>query len=303
MELKYISHTHIDKNKWDACIDVADNGLIYAYSFYLDTMSEHWDAIVLNDYEMVMPLPWRKKYLVQYLYQPPYSASLGIFGNNLGEKVVNGFLKKIPSKFRYWDIYLNRANLFSLPDFPMYKRNNYVLPLSESYEKLKNRYASSHVRNIKRAMQSGNLVKKDIPIDQVVSLAKEQFSSFGQKNDDAFLDITNLYHILKKQNQACTYGVFSSQNQLVAACALFFSNKRAYYILVGNHPNGKTTGASHFMIDHFIREYSGKDLTLDFEGSNIASLAFFYKSFGAQLEIYPGIKLNKLPTVARLFKQ
>jgi hypothetical protein len=44
-------------------------------------------------------------------------------------------------------------------------------------------------------------------------------------------------------------------------------------------------------------------MVLDFEGSNIASLAFFYKNFGAQLEKYPGIKMNKLPAIAKLFVQ
>jgi len=266
-------------------------------------MSENWDALILNDYEMVMPLTWKKKYTIYYLYQPFYTASLGIFGNDISAEMVNDFLKNIPSKFKYWDFYLNRNNLFSLPDFPMYERSNYILPLNENYETLVSRYASSHVRNIKRAVQYGNVVKKDIPVKEVIALAKEQAKDFSDIEEDNFLDLANLYEFLKKRNQAMTYGVYSSQNQLVASSAYFFSHQRAYYILVGNHPNGKTSGASHLMIDHFIKEHAGENLVLDFEGSNISSLAFFYKSFGAQLEKYPGIKLNKLSAIAKLFKQ
>lgn len=266
-------------------------------------MSENWDALILNDYEMVMPLTWKKKYTIYYLYQPFYTASLGIFGNDISAEMVNDFLKNIPSKFKYWDFYLNRNNLFSLPDFPMYERSNYILPLNENYETLVSRYASSHVRNIKRAVQYGNVVKKDIPVKEVISLAKEQAKDFSDIEENNFLDLANLYEFLKKRNQAMTYAVYSSQNQLVASSAYFFSHQRAYYILVGNHPNGKTSGASHLMIDHFIKEHAGENLVLDFEGSNISSLAFFYKSFGAQLEKYPGIKLNKLSAIAKLFKQ
>ena len=47
--IQYLSHEQIDKAKWDQCIDNASNGLIYAYSFYLDTMADNWDALVLND--------------------------------------------------------------------------------------------------------------------------------------------------------------------------------------------------------------------------------------------------------------
>jgi len=60
--IQYLTNHEIDKVKWDECINSASNGLIYAYSFYLDHMSKHWDALVLGDYNAVMPLTWNKKY-------------------------------------------------------------------------------------------------------------------------------------------------------------------------------------------------------------------------------------------------
>lgn len=303
MKISYLQQKYIDKKKWDKCIENAANGLIYSYSFYLDAMSENWDALIVNDYEMVMPLTWKKKFTIYYLYPPFFTASLGVFGNNISAGTVKLFLENIPAKFKYWDFYLNRDNLFSIPEFPMYERSNYILPLSENYDILKSRYASSHVRNIKRAIQSGNKVEKNIDIRNVIALSKDQAKSFSPIEENNYSDFERLFKLLKEKNQAVTYGVFSSQNKLVASCAYFFSNKRAYYILVGNHPDGKTSGASHLLIDAFIKENAEKDLILDFEGSNISSLAFFYKSFGSFLEKYPGIKRNKLPVIAKLFKQ
>ncbi len=303
MKISYLPQANIDKIKWGRCIDNSANGLIYGYSFYLDAMSENWDALVLNDYEMVMPLTWKKKYTIYYLYQPFLTASLGIFGNNITSEIVKSFLENIPSKFKYWDFYLNRDNLFSLPDFPMYERHNYVLSLAGSYEKLKSNYAKSHQRNIKRAVQFGNVVKKNIPVDEVIHLAKNQAKDFSKIEEKNYENFAHLFEYLRAKNKAITYGVYSAQNKLVASCVYFFSHKRAYYILVGNHPDGKTSGASHLMIDEFIKEHAGKNLALDFEGSNIPSLAFFYKSFGAVLEKYPGIKLNRLSSFTKLFRQ
>ena len=54
--------------KWDACIEKAPNGMVYAFSYYLNSMAKNWDALVLNDYDAVMPLTWNKKYGMQYLY-------------------------------------------------------------------------------------------------------------------------------------------------------------------------------------------------------------------------------------------
>src|SRR6187431_1007687 len=102
--IQYLSHKEIDKTKWDACIEQASNGLIYPYSFYLDSMSKHWDALVLNDYEAVMPLTWNKKYGFYYLYQPAFTASLGVFGKSLTKEVIEDFVSMFPSKFKLVEI-------------------------------------------------------------------------------------------------------------------------------------------------------------------------------------------------------
>ena len=303
MNINYVTNKDINKQKWDRCINASANGLIYAYSFYLDAMSKHWDALILNDYEIVMPLTWNKKYSIHYLYQPFFCAQLGVFGNNINAETVGCFLKSIPEKFKYWDFYLNGENLFAIDDFPMYERSNYILPLNEPYNTLAANFAESHLRNIKRAQQQGNIVKKNIPIADIIALAKEQTKTFSPITEVDYNNFSNLFETLLKKNMATTYGVYSSQNQLTASCVYIFSHKRAYYILVGNHPNGRTSGASHLLINHFIHERAGEDLLLDFEGSDIKNLAWFYRSFGASLEKYPGIKVNRLPVLIKLFKQ
>jgi hypothetical protein len=111
-----------------------------------------------------------------------------------------------------------------------------------------------------------------------------------------------LYKYLQQKEMATTYGIFSAKNELLSSCIFFFSHNRAYYILVGNHPNGRTIGASHALIDAFIKDHAGKNMILDFEGSDIRNLAFFYSSFGAIEEKFAGIKLNKLPAILRWMK-
>jgi hypothetical protein len=303
VKISYLPQANIDKQKWDRCIDTAGNGLIYAYSFYLDAMSKKWDALIMNDYEVVMPLTWNKKYGIYYLYQPFFAAHLGVFGNNLSSIIVQLFLESIPVKFKYWDFYLNKKNLYTIPGFKMYERSNYILSLEKSYEDLTAHYAKSHLRNIRRARDAGNIVKKNIPVEDVIFLAREQSKNFSPITDKDYENLSKLFAVLRKKNMAVSYGIYSSQQQLVSSCGWFFSHDRAYYILVGNHPNGRTSGASHLMIDHFIQEHAGKKLLLDFEGSDIKNLAWFYSSFGATKEKYPGIKLNKLPSIVKLFKK
>ncbi len=309
--IQYLTYQQIDKKKWDACINNAGNGLIYGYSTYLDAMAKNWDGLVLNNYEAVMPLTWNKKYGIYYLYQPPFAASLGVFGLNITPLLVNDFLAAVPKKFKFWDIYLNYGNHFSLQDFTLYERMNYVLPLNEPYQILYSRFRENTQRNIKKCEQLKCVVKKNIAVSEVIALSKEQSKSFSKLTDYDFERIEKLYGQLRQEQKAVTYGIYNNK-QLVASAAFFFSHKRAYYILVGNHPNArpndsssleKRIGASHALINAFIKDYAGQNLLLDFEGSDIRNLAFFYSSFGAREEKFAGIKLNRLPLLLKLIKK
>ncbi|MEP6615075.1 MAG: hypothetical protein ABJA57_00780 [Ginsengibacter sp.] len=299
----YIKNEEINKEKWDACISNAGNGLIYAYSFYLDNMCRQWDALVLDDYQVVMPLPFNKKYQIEYLYQPYFTASLGIFGNNIKHTTVQAFLENVPAKFKYWDIYLNRGNFFSISNFELYERNNYVLRLNHNYESTRDNFSENHVRNIKKAVRKGLYLEKNIDARKVIGLAKKQTRSFsGVKNKD-FLNFYLLCQHLAGLNKATTYGVFDPSGELLSSAIFFFSNKRIYFILGANIPQSKNTGSSHFLMNEVIREFSGKPLLLDFEGSDIKSIARFYEGFGATPEKYPGLRVNRLPRLIKLFKK
>jgi len=57
------------------------------------------------------------------------------------------------------------------------------------------------------------------------------------------------------------------------------------------------------LIDAFIKDNADKPLILDFEGSDIRNLAFFYSGFGAKDEQYPFLKINKLPFYLKWLKK
>lgn len=299
----YLTNKEIDRVKWDACISGAGNGLVYAYSFYLDMMSKNWDALIINDYEVVMPLTWNKKYRIEYLYQPFFTASLGIFGNHLSANLVKIFLENVPSRFKYWDIYLNHGNLFPVQGFKFYERSNYILSLDKGYATILQSYSQNHVRNFKKAQRQGLYLQKNIEAKKVIALARKQSNAYSPVTDKDFKNFYALFKYLHGIDKANAYGVFNAAGELMSSCILFFSHNRIYFILAANHPAGRSAGASHFLINEFIKEFAGQQLVLDFEGSDVQNIARFYKGFGATEEKYPGVKLNRLPALIRLFKK
>lgn len=301
--IQYIENKKIDLQKWDHCIANAKNGLIYGYSFYLTEMAMQWDGLVYGDYEAVMPLTWNRKYGIAYLYQPFLAAQLGVFGNDISQDLLQSFLDAVPSKFRYWDIYLNHQNTFGTERYSLYQRKNFVLPLRNSYEELYKKYRENTQRNIKKAKQFGCRAEKDIAVDRVIELAVAQMRHYTKESTDNIERFRSLFHFLHERKQAICYGILSAKNEVIASCVFFFSHNRAYYILVGNHPDGRTLGASHALIDAFIQDHAATPLLLDFEGSDIRNLAFFYSSFGATEENYAAIRLNRLPFYLRWTKK
>jgi len=299
--IQYLTHAAIDKRRWDACIAAAKNGLPYGSSFYLDTMATNWHALVLNDYEAVMPLPWRKKAGFAYLFQPAMTPILGVFGNNISAGMVTLFLHAIPSSFKLWDISLNHFNpLSSSLPYPVFKRSNFILPLQQPYEQIQAQYHANIKRNTGKAIKKGCIVKKDIPIDDVIRICKKQFPAFTRVEPGLFEKLKTIY--LHYMPQAKTYYVMNAEGKILSACAFLFSGSRAWYWLAGNEPEARDYGASSLLLDTFIRDQANQSLVLDFEGSDDEGVAGFYKKFGATAEPFTTIYYNRLPFPLNLFK-
>ncbi|HRF18350.1 MAG TPA: GNAT family N-acetyltransferase, partial [Chitinophagaceae bacterium] len=185
----------------------------------------------------------------------------------------------------------------------LYQRSNFVLSLESTYEELFRNYRENIKRNIKKAIQVGCSAETGFEEEKVIQLAMQQMKNQSKETTDNINRFRKLYKILYEKGMATTYGILSVQKELLASAIFFYSHNRAYYILVGNHPNGKTIGASHFLIDSFIKDHAGKKIVLDFEGSDIRNLAFFYSSFGAVEEKFAAIRLNKLPFYLKWLKK
>jgi hypothetical protein len=303
-EIQYIKHSHIDFTKWDACIDRAPDGLLYARSYFLNEMSPGWDALVMGDYEAVMPLTHRHKWSVSYLYQPAFCAELGVFSTSiLTKEQLHAFLAQIPSSFRYIDICLNRGNVFDHSAYPFRYRKNYILSLAESYATIAQKYALNHRRNIKKAQNAQLFFDDNIPVHESVAIAHETIKEVSNITVRDYQSFIRVFEYAYKRRQAVSAGVRDDKGILLSVAVFFFYKNTWYYLLAGSTQKGRQLGAAHFLIDQFIARYSSTASFIDFEGSDMPSLAFFYGGFGAKEIAYPALILNRLPLWIRWLKR
>jgi len=304
MEIKYLKQNEIDVKKWDKCISGSINGLVYAYSWYLDVVNENWEALVYGDYETVMPLTNNRKFGISYLYQPPFTQQLGIFSSHkLSEEIVLEFIRAIPEKYKFIEINLNKFNVISdSKDIKVQQKITYELELIRDYEHIFHHYKKNTIRNIRKATQNKVSVIQGLQPNQVIDLIHSSDKRQNYSENDIAI-IRRLIAASARKSSGLLYGAYSENNSLCAAGLFVYSNSKACFILSVANEEAKQNGAMFLLIDEFIRQFALRNMILDFEGSMIEGVARFYAGFGAQPFNYPAIKINKLFYPLRLIKR
>jgi hypothetical protein len=303
MNIKLLKQNEIETLKWDRCISKSINGIIYAYSWYLDIVCPGWDALVSGDYESVMPLTHNRKYGFDYLFQPFFTQQLGIFSSNkIDNLLIESFIKAIPSQYKYIEINLNKFNcLDKLNGFSLKLNVTYELDLINNYENNFRKYKQNNIRNIRKAIDNKITIMKGLSLDEVFDLVKTNNLSPGIK-EKHFKILHQLISAAIRYKCGYLYGAYDERNTLCAVGFFIYSNNKACFILSISNSEGKKNSAMFLLVDEFIKDFSGQNMILDFEGSNIPGVARFYEGFGANPFNYMGIKANRLPFPIRLFK-
>ncbi len=300
--IQFLKRQQIDAVRWDNCIASSANRLIYGYSYYLDFMTDgQWDALVLGDYEAVMPLPWRRKAGIRYVYQPAFTQQGGIFSPQvLTPALVEEFLRQLGHHFRFAEIFLNYGN--SLPF--LQSRANLIFPLNAPYEQLSGRYKGTLVRHLKSFEQDPAIYQKDFDLKTILHAYRKAYSAriTSLKNED-YRRFEDLCNFLQKKEMLLIRAVIGKQQELLAAALLPLDEARLYLVHTTSLPAGRLVNANHFLLDQLIREWANTAITLDFEGSDLPGVSRFYRSFGPIDQPYFFYRHNQLPWPVRWLKK
>ncbi len=299
--ISYLKHEEIDTEKWDDCISNSFNGRIYAYSWYLDMVNENWEALVENDYERVFPLTPGKKFGINYLFQPRFTQQLGVFSRSvLSKETVNRFVDVIPRKFKFIDINLNSFNPLKSESGKIEPWLNHELDLINSYEKIASNYSSNLKRNLKKAEKSPITLVKNIKPENVIDLFRQnKGKDLKNLTEDDYQLLRRLIYVMIYKRIGEIVGVYNEMNELCAGAFFIRDNKKVIFYFSATNTYAREHAAMPMIIDSFIRDNTHSHITLDFEGSNDANLARFYKSFGAKELTYPHFGHNKLNPILK----
>ncbi|MFA8301277.1 MAG: hypothetical protein ACEPOV_14005 [Hyphomicrobiales bacterium] len=301
--IKFIENHKIDKEKWDACIHKAFNGIVYAYSWYLDIVAGEWAALVEDDYERVMPLPIKSKHGIKYIIQPIFIQQLGVFSvSTLNDKIVKSFIDAIPTKYKFAQVNLNVHNNIFTDSFPILPRRNYELDLIQTYTRIYSLYSKNCKRNLKKAEKSKLEITRNIRPEKVIELfRKNKGLELKEQSEFHYMSLTRLLYESIYRGHCEVLGVINEFNEIIAGGAFLVSHHRIIFLFSGNNDEAKNKGAMSFLLDYCIKTNAGRDMVFDFEGSMDNNLARFYRGFGANETKYYQVVLNRFPFIIKQF--
>lgn len=302
--ISYLRRSEIDIHKWDQCITDSPNGLIYAYSWFLDGMADNWDALIMGDYEAVMPLPWRKKWGIYYIYQPALIQRLGIFSKQpLSKETSERLISAVFSRFKWLDYNVNFNINASAASINYLLRTNYILPLNHAHGEIYNNYSQACKKNLNKAYKRQCHLTNSLSARDVTNFYKKAYSDKLKKYALNYKRVEMLIEEAIKRGHCFLLGVNNTEKQLCQASAFFLSHNRIYYLFGAPNEKGRGLRATYFLINKAIEKYSNSEYVLDFEGSDIPSVAHFYQQFNPQKETYYNLKVNNLPFPLSLIKK
>lgn len=281
--VRIVRHKDINKKKWDHCLQNSRQERVYAYyDFLTQNIGNRWFGLVFGDYDAIMPITLQRKYgFLTHIAQPNFCQQLGVFSKvELDQDLFQSFMKMLDKKLIFKTHYFFNAS--NTPFLNQHKkRPNFILNLHQNYHNIYDGYKEDLKRNIKKAEKNRLIWEENISVGACTNMYEKTHGRHYANLDYAF------FNRIKKNTQIKMHQIgVKKENELLAVSIILQDNGRLYYLLGAPSVKGRKLGALPFLIDRLIKKFSEKKIFLDFEGSQIPSVANFYQKFGTQTEYF-----------------
>lgn len=291
--IRYLKPGEIDIERWDDCVEKAENGNQYATSSWLNSWCR-WHALVLNNYEAVMPLPMKQMGLIKISRQPLFTQQLGVFGLNVSPQVVGNFLAAVPHGWLggigRLHLYLNTANsVVHAPAFyQISERITHHIRLDLGLPAMN----ENALRSVKKAESFGLLAMPAYDIQQVLDFVihhSEKIKTVNARQWGTYRKAVLSQHQLGRVE---AWQIVNPDSELHAAAIFLRFLKTAVYSLGASSSAGRDKGGMPFLMHSFFQQCRRtKEVDIiDMAGSMQPGIARFFKSLGGVEVIYPAIR-------------
>ena len=297
-----MSSKEIDTISWNWIVNNSTNGLIYAQSSFLNQLSDNWAAVIIGDYEAILPIPYRKKWGIDYAYTPPFMQQLGLIGstNDIPSLTIK---KQIQKKYKYGTVLLNSGNEILARELGALPRANFYLSLQQPFSMLAKNFKKEIVRLSEKRIEENWIYNKTTPIKDCVAVYRQiqghKLPHVKLRDYEKFIHFGN--HNKNPNIQCFSRSVHNPSGELGSVLVLLKDSKRIYNIINASTAEGRKEKSNYLLYYECLKEFSNQPLIFDFEGSSIPGIANFYGKFNPLKEYYYLWHYNQLPFPISIF--
>lgn len=302
--IKLCASHEIDPVKWNSCIAKNENGLIYSQYQYLNFLTKHWAAIIIGDYEALLPLPWNSKWGIRYYQAIPFMQQLGLIGT-IHKSQIPKTLELIKEFAKYGDLFFNYNNKELAMSVPSLTKTNLVLDLRQDYISIAKNYKKDLTQNLEKAKKHHPIYQANTQFSTILEIYQQQYGKrFNWVTQSDFQQLDKLLLFYQSTQQCLIRELIDQTTEEVLASAIILKDNKRLYLLVNTiTTKGRQQSSNHLLIDQIIHEFSSSDLLLDFEGSEIPGVKDFYLNFHPIEQPYFHFHHNSLAWPFNLLKK
>lgn len=283
----FIEKKDIDFLKWDASVtnSVVENPT--CYSWYLNASCENWGAIISEDYSFLLPFSTNKRLGQKRIVHHSYIRQVDAFGDITQLKNALLLLKD----FDYVDLSISEQN-----------NTNYI---SKTYQSIQYSEGYKYKTNAQRILKKVNgKYSFKISNDYHSILTFYRGNSFNKiKQNPKNLDYLGniMSEAIKRGKGECI--IAYEDNKVIGGEFIIKDKNTATYLIGDCNSYHKKEGLMYALLDFAINHYKDNYQVFDFGGSNIKSVAQFYKKLGGTDKYYSNILIDNMPWWFKLLKK
>ena len=260
MSIIWLRSSEIHRAGWDECIKHAFNGSVYGYSWYLDAVCWEWEALVVGDYEMVMPLPLQKIGGVRIVANPFLLPYVSIYSR------VRPSLEKIHQFFDAIPYGQVKLSLLPFNGFPQYALTPRKLPqmvpfdLIMDYDSVDQRFTSLFDQERYAKWEPQLSIVRTQNLSDYLTFR----SAVGQKHAMEEIYLKRLISYALRFKSVGIYVAHDGVNMPVAMMVIVKCDNRLVVVDTARQRNDCGSSGLFYILRHVVRVNAESNLVLNF---------------------------------------
>jgi len=270
---------------------------IFFQDWYLDatcTAGEWQVAIVEKAHQPVGVLPYyiKTKGPFRYITMPPLTKMMGPYIVPSFRKepkfteICKSLIKQLPAVDYFEQTFsydITNWLPFYWAKYQQSTRYSYVLDIAD-LDKVYQGFASNYRNNKIKKAETLVKVVRDLPLADFYRVNKMSFDRQGIAVPYTQAFVKQLDAVLESHQARKIFFAVDAQDQIHSVAYLIWDHQRAYYLMAGDDPTLRGSGASILLVWEII-QFVRKELGLvefDFQGSMIQGIERVRRQFGAR---------------------